>query len=60
MSKCVWELFDDKVMVSLYSTQEPHAQDWLFALFDHLKHDELIRVLVLLLSNIAPSKEGDA
>jgi hypothetical protein len=48
MARCVWALTDDDIVEHISSSTEPSVRNWLFAMMETMKTEDLTRMLVTL------------
>ena len=59
MAKCVWALEREEITEHLCQLEGTEVRAWLAAVFSSLTHEDLTRVIVTLLGDLACAKEGD-
>jgi hypothetical protein len=48
MARCIWVLMADDIVKHISGSTEPSAQNWLFAMMETMKTEDLTRMLVTL------------
>jgi hypothetical protein len=48
MARCVWALTDEDISEHISLSTEPSAKQWLFSMFESMKHEDLTKMLVTL------------